>query len=135
MGLANDTTTAQLSKLMDEAKRYYQLEKRCLGLHGAEKLTVLLSSITLWAVVLLVGFLVTLFAALALSFWIGKLTGSIILGVGAVAALLLLVGLIVYARRQAWIEEPIARFMAELLVPSDEDDTTAVATTQEGGAQ
>lgn len=134
MGLANDATTAQLSKLMAEAKHYYHLEKRCLGLHGAETLTVLLSSIALWAVVVLIGFLVLLFASLALAFWIGRLTGSLITGVSAVAVLLLLIGLFVYLRRQAWIEEPVARFMARLLVPSDEEEAPP-ATAQEASGK
>ena len=122
MQIANDALTKQLTGLIDEAKHYYQLEKRCLGLHGAESLTVLLSRIALWAIVLLVGFLVLLFSSLTFAFWIGELTGSVLIGVGSVAAFLLLIGLIVYSRRQAWIEEPIARFLATLLVSSDEKE-------------
>ncbi|MBO4906480.1 MAG: hypothetical protein J5486_05540 [Bacteroidaceae bacterium] len=129
MALANEATTTQLTKLIDEAKSYYHLEKRCLGLHGAETLTVLLSRITLWVIVLLIGFLVLLFGSQALAFWIGSITGNLIIGVCSVAAFLLLICLVIYIKRQAWIEEPIARFMAQLFVPDDDDEQ------EKGGVQ
>ncbi len=117
MTIANEQTTARMSELFEQARRYLQLQKDYLSLNSVEVLTRLFSAIALAAILILVGFLVILFGSFALAYWIGELLGSHILGFAIITAFLLLCVLLVYANRNAWIVLPTTRFMVSLLTP------------------
>ena len=117
MNFTNEQTTARMTDLFEQARRYLRLQKDYLSLHGVEVLTRLFSAIALAAILILVGFLVVLFGSFALAYWLGELLGSHILGFTIIAGVLLLCTLLVYANRKAWIVLPTTRFMVSLLTP------------------
>ena len=123
--LFSNQSTNQMHQLLKEGKEYLNLQKRYLGLQSAEMLTQLLSAILLWAVIILVGTLVLLFASFALAHWIGELTGSTVLGFGCMAIVLMAVIGLVYVRRKAWIVAPVAHFVVHLTAPPAEHETYA----------
>ena len=118
MFFENGQTTEQMSRLFTEAKQYWTLQKQHLSLQTTEVLTRLLSAIALWAIVILIGSLVLLFASFAIAFWLGGLLGNTVWGFVIIAAVLLVVTLLVYANRTAWIIVPVTRFMVSLFVSS-----------------
>lgn len=124
----NGQTTEQMSNLFTEAKEYLSLQKQNLSLQTAEVLTKILSAVALWAIVILVGALVLLFASFAIAFWLGGLLGNTVWGFVIIAAVLLVVTLLVYANRTAWIIVPITRFMVGLFA------STLASPTREGVA-
>lgn len=126
MGITNEQTTDRMTKLFEQGRRYYALQKDYLSLHGAEVLSRLFSAIALTAIFILVGFMVILFGSFALAYWIGDLLGSHILGFVIIAGVLLVGTLLVYANRKSWIVLPTTRFMVNLLTPK------MVYPTQEG---
>lgn len=111
-------TTEQMSQLFSEAKQYWSLQKQHLSLQTTEVLTRLLSAIALWAIVILVGSLVLLFASFAIAFWLGGLLGNTVWGFVIIAAVLFAVTLLVYVNRTAWIIVPVTRFMVSLFASS-----------------
>ena len=115
MTIANEQTTSRMSQLLEQARQYFTLQKNYLSLHGVEILTRLFSAIALAAILILVGFLVILFGSFALAYWIGELLDSQILGFVIIAGVLLLIAMLIWANRMAWIVMPTVRFMIGLL--------------------
>ena len=114
MNIANEQTTARMSQLFEQVRRYFALQKDYLSLHGVEMLTRLFTAIALAAILILAGFLVILFGSFALAYWIGSLLDSTILGFAIIAGVMLLLALLVWAKRTAWIVLPATRFMINL---------------------
>ena len=115
MLFASEQTTEQMTHLFAEARDYWQLQKKYLSLHGSEVLSRLFSTIALWAIFILVGFMVLLFASFALAIWIGQMLDSQMAGFAIIAAALLFLTFLVYVNRMSWIVMPTTRFMVNLL--------------------
>lgn len=126
MNIENEQTTARMSRLFEQVRHYFTLQKDNLTLHGVEMLTRLFTAIALAAILILVGFLVVLFGSFALAYWIGSLLDSTVLGFAIIAGVLLLVALVVWANRNSWIVLPSTRFMISLFA------TEVVVPTLEG---
>ncbi len=124
MTITNEQTTNRMSQLFEQAQRYLSLQKDYLSLNSVEVLTRLFSAIALAAILILAGFMVTLFGSFAIAYWLGDLLGSHILGFAIIAGVLLLCALIVYANRKAWIILPTTRFMVDLLASKLASPTT-----------
>ncbi len=114
MNIENEQTTARMSQLFEQVRRYFALQKDYLSLHGVEMLTRLFTAIALAAILILAGFLVILFGSFALAYWIGSLLDSTIQGFSIIAGVMLLLALLVWAKRTAWIVLPATRFMINL---------------------
>lgn len=125
MLFTSQQTTEQMTRLFQEGRSYWQLQKQYLSLHSAEILSQLFSKVALWAILILVGFVVLLFASFALAIWIGGLLDSQMAGFAIIAALLSIGALLVYVNRVSWIVVPTTRFMVKLLA------SNLLAPTQE----
>lgn len=126
MNIENEQTTARVSRLFEQIRRYFTLQKEYLSLNGVEMLTRLFTAIVLAVILILVGFLVILFGCFALAYWIGTLLDSTVLGFAIIAGVMLLVALLVWANRMSWIVQPTTRFMIGLFA------TKVVTPTLEG---
>lgn len=126
MNIENEQTTARVSRLFEQIRRYFALQKEYLSLNGVEMLTRLFTAIVLAVILILVGFLVILFGCFALAYWIGTLLDSTVLGFAIIAGVMLLVALLVWANRMSWIVQPTTRFMIGLFA------TKVVTPTLEG---
>lgn len=115
MLFASEQTTEQMTHLFSEAQNYWQLQKKYLSLHSSEVLSRLFSTIALWAIFILVGFMILLFASFAVAIWIGQLLDSQIAGFAIIAGVLALGTFLVYVNRMSWIVLPTTRFMVSLL--------------------
>lgn len=118
MMFVNEQMTSQMGHLFDEGRQYWNLQKQYLGLHTAEVLTRLLSTVALVLILILVGSLVLLFGSFALAFWLGDLLGSSMWGFGIIALVVLLLAVVIYVNRTAWIVRPTTRFLVGLLASS-----------------
>ncbi len=118
MGIANEQTTSQITHLIELLRDYFALQKDSWSLQGAQVLTRLFSAIILWAILILVGFMVLMFGGFALAFWFGNMLGSNLLGFAIITGCFLLLACIVYFNRTAWIIQPTTRFMISLLGPT-----------------
>ncbi len=107
----NGQTTEQITSLLSEARNYWQLQRKNLSLETSEVLGKLLSAMALWALIILIGALVLLFGSFALAYLLGNLLGSHVWGFAIIAAVLLLLVVLIYANRRAWIVVPIGKFI------------------------
>ena len=131
MFFATQETTAQIQQVVDDAKKYLDLQRQHLSLQSAEKMTRLFATMMLVTILILVGFVVFLFAGMAAAHWLGSLLGSVAAGFGIVSGVALLLALLFYANRRAWIIAPTARFAIRLLA-SDTREETLEGVVREG---
>ncbi len=111
MFFENAQTTEQITSLFNEARNYWQLQRKNISLETGEVLSKLLSAMTLWALIILVGALVLLFGSFAIAYLLGNLLGSQVWGFTIITAVLLLLMVLIYANRKAWIVVPIGKFI------------------------
>ena len=105
-----------IHRLIGGVKRYLHLQRDFMMLTLAEKLTVLLTVLLAGGIVLLLAALVLIFVSLAVSAQLAEWTGSVALGHCIVGAFYLVAGIVVWANRKRWIANPIAGFLATLLL-------------------
>lgn len=124
---SSDRNIETISRLIAELKRYAELKGKSLQIDFVCKLTVLASALVLGLILFLLGGLAILFISMLLVATLTTLTDSEIVANAIVVLLYLLLGLLVYAKRHAWIESPLANFLAKLFLEgnkSDENDST-----------
>lgn len=111
-----------MGKLFLEFKRYLELQKEFVKLDAVEKTTIVFSAAVTIAVVLLLGSIALLFFAFATAYYLGNVLESLSLGFCIVAAAVVVVALIFYSNRNRMVIQPIARFMANLILTKKEED-------------
>lgn len=106
--------------LTEAIKRYLNLRFRYIKFLSTEKLSIILSASVLLVLLLLLGIIALCYFSLALVHWLAMYVGAIgaysILG-GATLLLILLL----YLQRRRWILDPVAHFLARVLLNDDED--------------
>lgn len=110
-----------MSKLFLELKKYLELQTEFVKLDAAEKLTVIISTAVIIAVLLVLGSIVLLFLTLAAAYGLGDALGSLPLGFGLVALCVLFLCGIFYWNRNRFVIQPIARFMTGLLITKEHE--------------
>lgn len=105
-----------MAKLVAELRRYAELRGRSLRLVFVEKLSVLLATVMAVAVVAVIAAVVVVLLSFCAAAFIAPYTGGLAGGLGVIAVLYVLAGVLVWSRRHAWIEEPIVGFLARLFL-------------------
>lgn len=98
---------------------YVKLQKRYAQLDIAEKLTVLLATMALGAILFLFGGIVVLFLSYLCVSVLQTCLGSEAAAYAVVCAVWIVVAFVVYAQRKRLIVNPIASFVAKLFVGSE----------------
>ncbi len=91
-----------------QLKEYFELQKRSIAVTTAEGLSRLLSAVIVAFVLIMLGSIVLLLLAFAVAHCLGELTGSPSLGFLILFAVLLLLFIVVWAKRGAWIKQPVS---------------------------
>ena len=113
--LSSDKNVETIAQLVEALKHYLGLQKEYVKLDVIDKVVRLVTTATMAILLLLIMMAVSLFALLGLVFWLSKFTG-LSCAFFIVAALFAFVLLIVFAFRKAWIERPLVRYLARLLM-------------------
>jgi hypothetical protein len=117
--------------LLEEAKRYFDLQKKYVRLDATEKMTMLLSAMTLGAILLLIGTIVLFYLSVTAALYLGDLIGSRAGAFGIITLALALLFAIVYACRRKLIIEPMTRFLAGIFLSEDNDEKEEKETLDE----
>lgn len=113
--LSSDKNVETLTQLIEMLKHNIELRTEYVKLDGTAKMVRLLSVATLAALLMLIALPAILFASTAVAVWLSQywgLTASLFAVAGFYAVVLLLV----YVSRKAWIERPLVKFLANLLM-------------------
>ena len=113
--LSNDKNVENIGQLAELLKHYLGLQTEYVKLDVIDKVVRLLTTATLTILLFLILIVVLLFASLGLTFWLSKHIGftSAFMAVAAMHAFVLL---LIYAFRRPWIERPLVRYLARLLM-------------------
>ena len=113
--LSSDKNVESIAQLIEVLKRYMGLQKEYLKLDVIDKLVRLLSALAIVVVFIILGVAVLFYLSFAIIHWLEPLTG-LALAHFLMALLFLLLLIIVYINRGAWIERPLMRFLANILL-------------------
>lgn len=113
--ISSDKNIETISQLAEEAKHYFELQSEYVKLDVIEKLVKLIT----WAAIAIVTLLLLGFILIHLSFALAYALMPLLGSVGsfcAVAGIHLLLLIIFIAKRHSWIEKPLVKFLANLLL-------------------
>lgn len=113
--LSNDQKVETIAELIKAVRDYLTLKTEYLRLDATEKVVRLLKAATLAVIVITVGCAVLLFASLALACALAKSMGMVA-ALLVVAAIYLFALMLIYIFRKPWIEKPLVRRLAQMLL-------------------
>lgn len=116
---SSDKNIETISQLAAELKRYVELRTHALQIDIVSKMTILLTAIVLAAVFFGLAAIVIIFLSFTLATALAPLVGGAAMGYLVIVVLYFLLGVLIYAKRHAWIEAPIADFLSALFLKDE----------------
>ena len=114
---SNDQNIETIGQLVEALKQYIGLQREYIKLDVIEKVVRLITAITLTAVLALFLLLICIYLSFAAAYALAPLVGTAWAFV-IVAAFYLVIFLLLMAFRKQWIERPVVKFLASLLMKS-----------------
>jgi len=114
--------TEDIREIILEVKHYLSLQKKYLAIDAAEKITKILSVVTIAAICILLGSTILLLGTFALAYWVGDLLNSLPSGFAIMAIVVALILVLFYSKRNVWVIQPLARMMAQLFVDNNDEE-------------
>ena len=113
--LSSDKNVENIGQLAQLLKKYVELQKEYLKLDVIDKIVRLITALTLTIVLLLLGIAFLFYLSFACVYWLEPLTGTA-LAFFLIALFFLALLVIVFMNRKTWIERPLVRFLADVLL-------------------
>ena len=113
--LSSDKNVESIAQLVESVKSYVGLQGEYLKLDVIQKVVRLVTALTLTIVLLLLGVAFLFYLSFACVYWLEPLTGTARAFL-LVALFFLVLLILVFLNRKAWIERPLVRFLADVLL-------------------
>lgn len=113
---SNDKNIETIAQLVEHLKQYGILRMEIFRLDATEKIVRIVTAFLLTLVLSLLFCAVITYLSFAGAFALADLFGSKVLGFLCIAGFYTILFLIVYLKRKAWIEQPLVRFLASILL-------------------
>lgn len=113
--LSSDKNIESIVQLIESLKKYADLQKEYLKVDMVDKLVRLVTALTLFIVVFVLLVAVLFYLSFAAVYWMEPLLGTAG-GFAVVAAFFLVILIVVVAKRKTWIERPLIRVLANILL-------------------
>ena len=113
--LSSDKNVESIAQLVESVKNYVGLQGEYLKLDAIQKIVRLVTALTLTIVLLLLGIAFLFYLSFACVYWLEPLTGTA-LAFFLVALFFLALLILVFLNRKTWIERPLVRFLADVLL-------------------
>ena len=113
--LSSDKNVESIAQLVESVKSYVELQGEYLKLDVIQKIVRLATALTLTIVFLLLGISFLFYLSFAIVYWLVPVTGTP-LAFLIVALFFLALLVVVFINRKAWIERPLVRFLADVLL-------------------
>lgn len=120
---ANDKSIDNLTELFKEVKKYLKLQGEYVKLDLVEKLTILLSTLTLIFVLIILGTMAAFYLSFMLVYVLASATGSLVAGYAIIGGILILLAFIIYRLRQKIIFQPMVNFLARLFLDDSSNNS------------
>ncbi len=102
--------------LIAEIKKYLELQKEYTKIEITEKLSILISLLTMCMVFILIGTIALLFFSFALAHYMAQFVGGLGASLSIMGGVLILLILIIYLVRKKLILNPMINFLARLFL-------------------
>ena len=119
----NDKSIDNLTELFKEVKKYLKLQGEYVKLDLVEKLTILLSTLTLIFVLIILGTMAAFYLSFMLVYVLASATGSLVAGYAIIGGILILLAFIIYRLRQKLIFQPMVNFLARLFLDDSSNNS------------
>lgn len=113
--LSSDKNVESIAQLVESVKNYVGLQGEYLKLDAIQKIVRLVTALTLTIVLLLLGIAFLFYLSFACVYWLEPLTGTA-LAFFLIALFFLALLILVFLNRRSWIERPLVRFLADVLI-------------------
>ncbi|EDV00402.1 hypothetical protein BACCOP_02489 [Phocaeicola coprocola DSM 17136] len=120
---ANDKSIDNLTELFKEVKKYLKLQGEYAKLDLVEKLTILLSTLTLIFVLIILGTMAAFYLSFMLVYVLASATDSLVAGYAIIGGILILLAFIIYRLRQKLIFQPMVNFLARLFLDDSSNNS------------
>ncbi|WP_443933719.1 phage holin family protein [Phocaeicola coprocola] len=120
---ANDKSIDNLTELFKEVKKYLKLQGEYAKLDLVEKLTILLSTLTLIFVLIILGTMAAFYLSFMLVYVLASATDSLVAGYAIIGGILILLAFIIYRLRQKLIFQPMVNFLARLFLDGSSNNS------------
>lgn len=118
--LSSDQNIQTIRELCLNLKEYAELKAESVQIGLIRKLSILVTALIVGGIAFVLAAIIILFLSGTLALALAPHVGGTAIACLIVAGCYLLLGYIVYAKRTAWILNPIANFIGELFLKSDE---------------
>lgn len=108
-----------IQKLISSIKRYLNLQRDFMMLSLAEKLTLVLSTLMVFCVLILLMLLILIFISMAASNLLETIVGSAAWANAIIALFYIIVAIIVYSNRNKWVANRVANLIASILLDDE----------------
>ena len=115
-------TEGLLTRLLTSLRSYLGLQREYVMLELTEKLTRLLTVLILGAVLFVIGIIAVVFLGFALVELLRVVIGCGWAACLIVTAVFVLLALLVYVKRRAWLLEPLAGAFTSIMLKEEEGD-------------
>lgn len=115
-------TEGLLTRLLTALRNYLGLQREYVMLELTEKLTRLLTALVLGAVLFVIAVIAIVFLGITVATLLSGVLGCAWGAYLIVTVCYLLLALLVYLRRKAWLLEPLARVFATILLKDNTQD-------------
>ncbi len=133
--LSSDQNIELLSQLLADIKKYLELRGECMKIDLVHKLCKLFTALVLGAVFFLIGALALLFLTFFLVDFLSPYVGGEVVSNALIVGMYLLLGLLVYAKRRAWVETPLTRFIARTILTDPFSKSAEGASSSSSSSQ
>lgn len=118
--LTDHKTIDSVTELYAEIKSYIHLQKEYLTLDLVEKLTLLLSAIILWVLLMCLGMVALFHLSFAVIHLISPFVGGQTMAYTLMTVLFVILMAVVYYTRKRLIIDPVTRFIGKVLLRDNE---------------
>ncbi len=115
MMLSSDKNVETIAQLIELLRHYLKLNTEYTKLTVIDKVVRLLTAVALAILFVIITVAVLLFFWLGVSFWLSQYIG-LPWAFFSIAGLHLVLAILFYVFRKAWIERPLVQFLADLLM-------------------
>ncbi len=124
--LSSNRNIETIAQFVEESKEWLSLQAESAKYIAIDKVVRILSALALVMILSLLGLMALICVSVAGASALGVLVGNDALGYLAFGGGYMLLFLLVYARRKAWIERPLVRFLVKVLT----DDSNAAVENE-----
>lgn len=114
-----------IEKLYEKAERYSKTTYELVRLNTIDKTSDIISSLAIVITILVIAAVFTLFINIGIALWIGQALNSNALGFFIVSGFYIIVGIIVFLKRNELIKIPLDNLIVSKLLKSKMDDNNS----------